>query len=288
MTSIHARVAEGRERLRLAGIATNEAELDARLLAEHVLGWDAARFFARGHEPEPPAFREAYFRLIARRMDREPAAYITGRREFWNLSFAVTPDVLIPRPETELIVETALAEFPDPDAAIDIADIGTGSGCLAVALARERPRARVVAVDVSTPALEVARRNAAEHAVADRIEFRPGDLFDEARGLFDLIVSNPPYVPDGDRGKLAAEIRAHEPAAALFAGEDGLDVIRRLVPDAVSRLAPRGRLIVEIGRGQAVSVGELISSVPGLTMIAIRKDLQGLPRAVLARAGIQP
>ncbi|MGE5244411.1 MAG: peptide chain release factor N(5)-glutamine methyltransferase [Betaproteobacteria bacterium] len=283
MASIHARVAEGRERLRLAGLATDEADLDARLLAEHVLGWDAARFFAYGHEPEPPAFRDAYFALIGRRMDREPVAYITGRQEFWDLAFEVTPAVLIPRPETELIVETALAEFPDPDAPLAVADVCTGSGCLAVALAHERLRARVVAVDISEPALAVARRNAERHGVADRIDFRHGDLLQPAEGPFDLIVSNPPYVPEGDRARLPAEVRDREPAVALFAGADGLDVIRRLVRDAAVRLTPGGRLIVEIGYGQARAAGELISSVRGLTMIGIRKDLQGIPRTALAR-----
>jgi release factor glutamine methyltransferase len=282
VASIHSRVAEGRERLRLAGLATNEADIDARLLAEHVLGWDAARYFAYGHELEPPAFRDAYFALIARRMDREPVAYITGRQEFWNLTFAVTPAVLIPRPETELIVESALAHFPDRDAPLRIADVCTGSGCLAVALAHERPRAHVVAVDISGPALAVAHANAEAHGVSARIEFRSGDLLDPLDPAFDLVVSNPPYVPEDDRAKLPAQVRDHEPALALFAGPDGLDVIRRLIAGAPRVLRDDAMLMMEIGYGQAPAVEQLIAAEPRLTMVDIRRDLQGIPRTAIA------
>jgi release factor glutamine methyltransferase len=283
VASIHSRVAEGRERLRLAGLATNEADLDARLLAEQVLGWDAARYFAYGHEPEPPTFREAYFRLIARRMDREPVAYITGRQEFWNLTFEVTPAVLIPRPETEIIVEAALTAFHEPDAAFVAADACTGSGCIAVALAHERPSARIVATDISPEALAVARRNADRYEVSDRIRFVAGNLLESATGPFDLIVSNPPYVPDADRDALPAQVRDYEPPLALFAGPDGLESIRRLVAQASERLVAGGWLIIEIGYGQASSVNDLIASTAGLTIAEIRTDLQGIPRTAIAR-----
>ena len=191
---IHARVAEARERLRLSGIATNEADLDARLLAEHALGWDAARFFAYGHEPEPPGFRDAYFALVARRADREPVAYITRKQEFWGLSFEVSPAVLIPRPETELIVEAALDAHSAGGPAFAFVDACTGSGCIAVAIAHERPRRADVAIDVSGAALEVARRNAVRHGVDERVRVAEGDLLGPADGTCDLVVSNPPYV----------------------------------------------------------------------------------------------
>jgi release factor glutamine methyltransferase len=283
MITIHARVAKGRERLRHAGIGPEEADLDARLLAQKLLGWDAARFFTSANEPEPDDFAALYERLVARREGREPLAYITGRQEFWGLEFEVSPAVLIPRPETELIVEVALARFPDRHASLEVADVCTGSGCLAVALAHERPGARVVAADVSADALRTARRNADRHGVADRVELVQADVFDgtEDAGA-DLIVSNPPYVPEGDRVTLQPEVRDHEPPIALFAGEDGLAVIRRLVEQSTGRLKTGGLLIFEFGLGQADAVRALISQRPGLTMLDVKQDLQGIPRTAVA------
>jgi release factor glutamine methyltransferase len=283
MITIHARVAKGRERLRHAGIGPEEADLDARLLAQKLLGWDAARFFTSANEPEPDDFAALYERLVARREGREPLAYITGRQEFWGLEFEVSPAVLIPRPETELIVEVALARFPDRHASLEVADVCTGSGCLAVALAHERPGARVVAADVSADALRMARRNADRHGVADRVELVQADVFDgtEDAGA-DLIVSNPPYVPEGDRVTLQPEVRDHEPPIALFAGEDGLAVIRRLVEQSTGRLKTGGLLIFEFGLGQADAVRALISQRPGLTMLDVKQDLQGIPRTAVA------
>jgi release factor glutamine methyltransferase len=283
MVTIHARVAKGRERLRHAGIGPEEADLDARLLAQKLLGWDAARFFTSANEPEPDDFAALYERLVARREGREPLAYITGRQEFWGLEFEVSPAVLIPRPETELIVEVALARFPDRHASLEVADVCTGSGCLAVALAHERPGARVVAADVSADALRTARRNADRHGVADRVELVQADVFDGTEdGAADLIVSNPPYVPEGDRVTLQPEVRDHEPPIALFAGEDGLAVIRRLVEQSTGRLKTGGLLIFEFGLGQADAVRALISQRPGLTMLDVKQDLQGIPRTAVA------
>jgi len=281
--SIHTRVAEGRDRLRQVGIARDEADLDARLLAEYLLGWDPARFFTAAHGPEPSDFDAPYRALIERRARREPLAYITGRKEFWGLAFEVSPSVLIPRPETELIVESALERFPDLAASLLIADVGTGSGCLAVVLTRERPHARVVATDVSADALGVARRNAARHAVADRIQFIQTDLLNRNQNSFDLIVSNPPYVPERDLATLPPEVRDYEPAVALFAKDDGLAVIRRVVEQSVARLRPGAVLVFEFGFGQADAVSELISATPGLTMVDVRSDLQGIPRTAIAR-----
>jgi release factor glutamine methyltransferase len=281
--TIHARVADARRRLRAAGIPGAEADLDARLLAEHVLGWDAARFITDGGAHEPAAFAPAFDALVARRTAREPVAYILGRREFWGLDFEVSRDVLIPRPETELVVQGALDAFPDPHAAVRIADVGTGSGCLAVVLARERPNASVVATDVSRRALEIARRNAIRHGVSDRITFAETNLLDAVEPGVDLIVSNPPYVPERDRAALQPEIRDYEPGLALFAGDDGLAAIRSLTAQAADRLSAEGLLMFEFGANQAGVVMDLVGATEGLRLVEVRSDLQGIPRAAICR-----
>jgi release factor glutamine methyltransferase len=280
--TIHQRVAAARKRLCEAGIAPDEAALDGRLLAEHVLGWPPERFLVDSGQAETPEFAARYDVFVERRVRREPIAYIVGRQEFWGLDFEVGPAVLIPRPETELIVESAIALLA-ADATAVVADICTGSGCIAVAIARERPRARLVATELSNAALEIAHRNAARHGAADRVTFVRGDLFGDIESGFDVIVSNPPYVADVDRTSLQPEVRDHEPALALFAGPDGLHVIRRLVQEAPARLRPGGSLIFEFGFGQAEAVGQLISETRGLTMIELRHDLQGIPRIALAQ-----
>ena len=276
-------VAAARQRLREAGIPLDEADLDARLLAEHVLEWDATRFFTSANGPEPDDFAATYEPLVERRARREPLAHITGRQAFWDLVFEVSPAVLIPRPESELTVETALELFPSPAGVLTIADACTGSGCLAVALAHERPAAQVIATDISDVALDVARRNAARHGVADRIQFVRGDVLDPVANPVDLIVCNPPYVAEDDRPGLQPEVRDHEPAIALFGGRDGLRIITRLIDQAPHRLTRGGALIFEFGFGQAERVTELISQVPGLTMVGLRPDLQGIPRAAIAK-----
>jgi len=276
--TIHSRVAAARAELRAAHIEPDEADRDARLLAEFVLQWDSARYLTSAQEPAPPEFEALYQHLVRRRARREPLAYITGQQEFWGLPFEVSPAVLIPRPETELIVETALALFPDPLAQLSAADACTGSGCVAIALARERPRATLVATDVSGASLLVARRNAARHDVATRVRLVQADLLAGVEGPFDLITANPPYVPSEDAESLQPEVRNHEPRLALFAGPDGFAVMRRLVEESMPRLRPGGTLLFEIGWGQADAVRELISSSPGLTMIALRSDLRGIPR----------
>ncbi len=279
--TIHARVVAARRRLREAGIPPDEADLDARLLAEHVLGWTTERYFADANVPEPPPFERRYDALVARRAAREPFAYIVGRQEFWGLPFAVTSAVLIPRPETEVVVQIALELFPGDDA-LSVCDVGTGSGCIAVAIAHERPRARIIAVDASAAALAVARRNAECHGVADRVEFRHADLLDEV-GSFDLIVSNPPYVAERDRPAIQAEVGRYEPQRALFAGEDGLDVIRRLIADAPDHLSLGAFVAFEFGFGQADEVANLISRATRLRMVDLRRDLQDIPRVAVAQ-----
>jgi release factor glutamine methyltransferase len=267
--------------LRRAGVPPDEASLDARLLAQQVLGWNALRYLADARKADSPQFAARFDALVERRARREPLAYITGEREFWGLPFEVTPAVLVPRPETEVIVEAALKRFADPDAELTIADVCTGSGCLAVALAHERPRARVVATDVSAAALEVAARNASRHGVADRIRFVNGDLLEGIGTTFDLIVANPPYVPESDRGTLAPEVKDFEPPLALFAGADGLDVIRRLLAQAAQRLSPRGALLFEFGFGQSDRVRELVENQPTLALERIEKDLQSIDRIAI-------
>lgn len=279
--SIHASVADARRRLNAAGLAADDAALDARLLAQHVLGWDTARLLMSGGDRATPAFTRRYTDLLERRLRHEPLAYITGTKEFWGLDFEVTPDVLIPRPETELIVEETLSRFPD-SRSLTMADVCTGSGCIAVAVAHERARARIVATDTSTSALRVAERNAGRHHVADRIRFLEGDLLDGVEGAVDLIVSNPPYVPDRDRTGLQAEVRDFEPPAALFAGPFGLDVIERLIAQAADHLHPGGLLIFELGMEQDTAAARLISGEPRLTMERVARDLQGIPRVAIA------
>jgi release factor glutamine methyltransferase len=273
-----------RARLRAAGIPREEAGLDARLLAEFALGWDPAQYLVGSNQAAPPLFAETYEALIARRALREPIAYLTGRREFWGLELEVSPAVLIPRPETELVVQKALERFPDRNRALEIADVGAGSGCLAVTLAVERPAARVVAIDISADALAVAQKNADRHGVSDRIEFVVGNLLSATDRQFDLIVSNPPYVPEIDRPTLQPEVRDHEPAVALFAAESGLAVIRRLVEQSAAHLRPGGVLIFELGAGQADAVRQLIARARGLQLTDIAADLQGIPRVAMVGA----
>jgi release factor glutamine methyltransferase len=282
VTTINARIAEGRHRLLGAGIDYDESALDARLLAQAVLGWDATRILTSGDELEPSPFASQYDELISRRAHREPLSYITGTREFWNLSFDVSPAVLIPRPETEGLVEAVNALFQNHQAPLRIADVCTGSGCVAVAIAFERPNARVTASDDSAAALDVARRNTVRHAVSDRVDCVRGDLLKPLSGTFDVIVANPPYVPTSARAGLQPEVRDFEPATALFAGADGLDIIRRLVGESPALLEQDGYLIFEFGDGQETAVGELISASDRLRMVDVRHDLQGIARIAIA------
>jgi release factor glutamine methyltransferase len=280
--TVHGLVMAARARFREAGIPAEEADLDARLLAQHLLGWTTAHFLSSASGPPPPGFSQKYDEYVRRRSAREPVAYLIGQQEFWGLTFEVSDAVLIPRPETEQIVEAALELFPAPTASPVIADVGTGSGCLAVALAYERPNARLVATDLSHSALQVAHRNATRHGVADRVWLAQMDLLQGLSATFHLIVCNPPYVPSADLQNLPPEVREFEPTISFAGGHDGLAVIRRFLENSVGRLAPGGVLIFEFGFGQADAVAELISSTVGLTMTGLRPDLQGIPRTALA------
>ncbi len=284
MPTIHERVAAARELLRSAGIGQTEADLSARILAEHALGWATTQYFTSANDTEPPGFATRYGALVERRAAREPAAYIIGLREFWGLDLEVTPEVLIPRPETELIVEAGLELVGgNRERPLAIADACTGSGCVAVALARELPGASVVATDISESALDVARRNAARHGVGDRVRFVCTDVLAGLEGAFDLITGNPPYVRAGDRPALQPEVRDHEPAVALFGGNDGVDVMAALIEQATSRLRPGGHLIFEFGFGQEMAAEELVGQTRGLTLLGLRRDLQGLARTAVAQ-----
>jgi release factor glutamine methyltransferase len=270
--------------LRTAGATAAEATLDARLLAQHALGWDAAQLLANGLQQAEAGFIESFTALIARRATHEPLAYIVGSKEFWNLLIDVSPQVLIPRPETELLVEAALERLRGPRAEQAlIADVCTGSGCVAIALAVERPGLQVIATDISEPALAVAAANAAKHGVADRIRFVRTDILSGINDKFDLIVSNPPYIPLGDRPKLQSDVRDFEPPLALFGGDDGLDIARPLAEHAAIRLKPGGMLFFECGAGQERGVRELIANAAPLRMQGFRNDLQGIPRVVSAQ-----
>jgi release factor glutamine methyltransferase len=279
-------VLAARTRLAAAGIEPGEAAMDAELLAREVLGWDRARFLAHEIDAAPASLTAPFEALVSRRERREPVSEILGRREFWGLDFEVTRDVLTPRPETEIIVEEAIARAAcEPAPALRIADVGTGSGCLAVVLAREFPRSTLVATDISPSALEVARRNAARHGVADRIDFRRTSLLDGIAPAFDLVVSNPPYVPTRDLASLPPEVRNFEPREALDGGNDGLDAVRDLAKGAAGVLSPGGWLIMEFGYGQESGVRAAIADT-SLELVGIRSDLQGIPRTLVARPGV--
>ena len=223
-STLTTRVSAACRRLIAAGIDERAVALDAEVLARHALGWDRARYLTRARDPVPPVFDERFAPLVERRCRREPVAYITGSREFWGLDIAVTPDVLIPRPESELLVETAVALLANPTAPWDVADIGTGSGCLAIALSGELRRARITATDSSSTALGVARRNAIRHGVADRVSFHDTRGLNGLPGPYDLIVSNPPYVPEPEMATLAPEIARYEPISALCGARTALSL----------------------------------------------------------------
>jgi release factor glutamine methyltransferase len=279
--TIHQHVADARGRFQQAGLSPKGAELDARLLAQFILGWSVERFIVSGNEVEPPDFAGKYEAMVARRIGREPLAYIVGHQEFWGLSFEVSPAVLIPRHETELIIEVALELFRDRDRAMMSADLGTGSGCLAVALATERPAARIIATDISRDALEVAGRNAAHHGVGSRVELRCADLLDGLEDGFDLITCNPPYVAERDRRGLQPEVRDHEPDVALFGGADGFHLVERLVGGAAVHLRPGGFLLFEFGLGQDERIETLVGGTEKLRLRDLRRDLQGIARTAV-------
>jgi release factor glutamine methyltransferase len=262
----------------LRGAAARVDPVDAALLVAHALGRTRSWLYAHGDDPVDEAAREACERLVARRAAGEPLAYITGHRGFWRFDLRVTPDTLVPRPETELLVELALERLPEGKS-LRIADLGTGSGAIALALAHERPAARVVAVDASAAALEVARGNARALGIGN-VEFREGDWLQPLAGeTFDLIASNPPYIAVGDPH--LDDLR-HEPALALSSGADGLDAIRTIVRDAPPRLVAGGWLLLEHGLDQGAAVRALLSAA-GYADVSTARDLEQRDRVTLGR-----
>jgi release factor glutamine methyltransferase len=263
------------------GIET--ARLDAELLLAHALDTDRLKLYVEFEKPVLEDERARFRELVKRRAtDRVPVSQLLGEREFWSLPFKVTGDVLTPRPETETLVEAALARLPDADGAYRILDIGTGSGAIALSLARERPQAAVTATDISSAALQIARMNADELHVGDRVRFLEGSLFEPiADEQFDLIVSNPPYLAGSARQSLPPEL-AHEPDEALFGGPDGYEVLRPLAAGVIEHLASGGHVLVEIDPGQANRLAEWCAEA-GLVEVVTLRDLAGRPRGVAAR-----
>jgi release factor glutamine methyltransferase len=265
-----------------SGPHPDRARQDAETLLLHVLGKNRSWLLAHSEEELSASETTRYGDLLNRRYRGEPIQYITGEAEFYGLPFRVTPAVLIPRPETELLVEKIIhlgPLFRKPR----LVDVGTGSGAIAIAFAHDWSHAEITAIDLSATALALARRNAERIGFADCIRFLQGDLLTPvAQEKFDIVASNPPYVPTSDRNTLAVEVRDHEPALALFAGPDGLDICRRLIPQAFACLVPGGFIALEIGHGQSQSVAALLAAA-GFSQIEFLPDLQSIPRVACAQ-----
>jgi release factor glutamine methyltransferase len=291
---------DGIARLRDGGISA--FTLTAEVLLMHATGRDRTWLFAHPEEVLDESAVAKYLVLIERRVSGEPTQYITGLQEFWGLEFEVTPAVLIPRPETEHVMESVLARLGErglkihmdtgaPRETMYVADVGTGSGCLAVALAYELPHAKLFATDISAPALEIARRNAERNGVADRLKFLEGDLLkpflaagdNDLPHEFDVIVSNPPYISSEEKPVLQREVREHEPHSALFAGATGLELYGPLVEQAGALLKDRGILVLELGHDSADYVRGLFDGGTGWTNVAVTIDLAGIPRVLAAQ-----
>ena len=285
MPTITQAIDEGAARLRASAIEHDRRT--AGVLLAHVLGVDRTHLLIRSEEQVSESRYGDYLRLVERRATGEPLQYITGHQEFYGLDFIVTPDVLIPRPETEFLIERVMKLVKERRDSPLIVDVGTGSGCIAVAVAVQLPRARLIATDASPAALSVARSNAERHGVRDRIEFLEGDLFAplaelRLEGAVDVLASNPPYVNEETFELLQREVRDWEPREALFGGVDGLDFYRRLIAESPHYLKPGGYVVLEIGFSQVDSISEMVKG-NALELVDITPDLQGIPRTLCLR-----
>lgn len=253
--------------------------LDAQILLAHSLQCSRIELVARSDEVPPEAQRTAFRELVKRRVAGTPVAYLTGTKEFYLLPFAVSPAVLIPRPDTETLVLEAIQRLK-PVAAPRVLDLGTGSGCIATAMAVQLPAARVTAVELSPEALDIARQNVRRHGVADRVTLLHGDLFAPIPpgSMFDAVVSNPPYIAHAELGSLMPDVRDHEPRLALDGGPDGLSFYRRIAGAAAAVLVPGGSLLLEIGAGQGDAIAALFRERPEFTSPQLIRDAGGLPR----------
>jgi release factor glutamine methyltransferase len=276
MTDIRACLDEGAGRLASAGIANPRRE--ARLLLAHASGLSQVELI--GYPERPVGARAEFERLVERRAGREPLSHLVGHREFWSLEFIVTPDTLDPRPDSEAVVEAALDLIPDTNAALRIADLGVGTGCLLAALLSMLPAATGVGVDRNLAAAVVANRNMAALGFSARARIVVGDWGKALAGGFDIVVANPPYIPSGEIELLQPEVSRHEPRSALDGGADGLDAVRRVVSSLPRLLAPGGRAVIEFGDGQRAAVGGIVAA-RGLRVAGERRDLADRVRCVV-------
>jgi len=283
MMNIQEAVAKAQRVLTEAGVES--ARVTAELLLAHVLQWERVRVLAHALDPIDADAHERFRELVRQRSKGEPLQYLTGKQEFCGHIFNVTPAVLIPRPETELLVESALclAKKAGRERLLFL-DVGAGSGCIAVSFALGCPQASGCAIDVSAGALAIARENAARHGVLDHIRFICGDFIEcvARRPQFDFILSNPPYVAAANAASLPATVRDYEPRVALFGGESGMHAYHRIVPAAAERLLPGGYLLMEIGAGMSQMVADLVRKYP-FAVESILEDLQSIPRCLVAR-----
>lgn len=271
----------------LSGHNVPNARLDAELLLRHALGKDRAWLLVHMQDMLDDLRQRSFERDIERRKLREPLQYITGTQEFWGIPFMVTTDVLIPRPETEFVVEAALKALSEMSSSV-IVDLCTGSGCIAISLAKELPKARFFATDLSDRAVLIAQENARKNGVADRIRFLEGDLFGpleemDLQGRIDCVVTNPPYVRSGELATLQPEVRDFEPALALVAGRSGTEIAERIIHQVPAYLRPGGSLIMEMGIGQAAALRKIIEDTHAFGPIGIVKDLAGIERVIITR-----
>ncbi len=277
-----------RATIQLSAAGITNARLDAEVLLAHIIRKDRVWLITHRDDALDDKHQREFDEALRRRTKRDPLQYIIGSQEFWGLEFKVTPDVLIPRPETELIIETALGIVQDRDRQARIIDLCTGSGCIAVSLAKELTSAHVIATDLSERALAVARENARNHGVADRIRYLEGDLFGpleelDLRGRVDIVVSNPPYVRAGDLAALQPEVKDHEPLMALIAGPEGTEMAKKIIRTAPEYLKKNGALIMEMGLGQAEALTRIAEATGAYDKPGILKDLAGIERVIVLR-----